>query len=154
MKSWVRLGGLVYWVHESGDIEKRRGNGFLKPFPDKDGYLKIVICSGGKSYNYFLHRVVYEAFNGPIGNGMTIDHVDNNILNNHKDNLQQLSVKDNSVKGNAKHWIFISPDGQKVEVYNLKSFCQEHKLNPSHMAYVHREKPHYHQHKGWRKYHE
>lgn len=150
----IRLAGLIYHVCGDGFILKRRGDGFLKPFPDKDGYLKVVVCKDGKSNNFFLHRIIYEAFNGPIPEGMTVDHIDSDKLNNHKDNLQLLNVVDNVIKGNARVWKFLNPEGELVEIYNLRAFCREHGLHKSHMYSVHNEHPLYKQYKGWRKYYE
>ncbi len=144
-------------MDESGNIKSlyKTETGFRKCFPDKDGYLKLATKGvDKKTYNAFIHRLVYQVWVGEIPEGMSVDHIDNNKLNNHYSNLQLLSMEDNARKGNAKNWRFVSPDGEKVDVYNLEAFCLEHKLHPSHMAYVHNEKPHYHQHKGWRKYHE
>lgn len=148
------LVGLPYEVHANGDIEKRRGIGFLKAFPDKDGYLKVVICKFKRSHNFFVHRIVYEAFHGPIPDGVTVDHIDGNKLNNHIDNLQLLSVRDNVIKGNAKLYQFISPEGVVFVIYNLREFCRERGLHHAHMYAVHNEHKSYYQHKGWRKYHE
>lgn len=150
----IRLAGLIYHILGEGKILKRRGDGFLKPFPDKDGYLKVVICKDGRSNNFFVHRIVYEAFYGEIPEGMTVDHIDGNKLNNHKDNLQLLNAADNAIKGNARVWKFINPAGELVEIYNLKAFCRANGLHKSHMYRVHSGHPSYRQHKGWRKYYE
>ena len=40
-KTKINLSGLDYVIYEDGRVEKRRGEGFRKPFPDKDGYLKM-----------------------------------------------------------------------------------------------------------------
>ncbi len=141
----------------SGNIKSlyKTSTGFRKVFPDKDGYLKLATKgTDGKTYNAFIHRLVYQVWIGEIPPGMSVDHIDNNKINNHHSNFQLLSMEENAVKGNAKNWVFLNPEGQKVEVYNLEGFCREHNLHPSHMAYVHNEKPSYNQHKGWRKYHE
>lgn len=45
-----------------------------------------------------LHRVVWEAFNGPIPKGMQVDHKDGNKKNNRLDNLQLLTAKQNVLK--------------------------------------------------------
>lgn len=53
----------------------------------------------------------------------------------------------NTIKALAKNYIFTSPEGQLVEVYNLASFCRSRGLHPSHMARVSRGSNK--QHKGW-----
>lgn len=146
----VSIGPLEYRITEEGNIFKRRGSGFLKPFPDKDGYLKVVVISGGKTYNASVHRLVYQAFHGRDHNGLTVDHIDGDKTNNHYSNLQLLTAEDNAVKGNALHWVFLSPSQEVVEIYNLAKFCRDNGLHKGHMAGLKR-RPHKH-HKGWRYY--
>lgn len=150
----VDIGGKPYTIREDGAIYKIRGSGFKVPFPDKSGYLKVGSPKLDKSGydNHFVHKLVYLAFCGEIPEGLTVDHIDNDKLNNHYSNLQLLSRGDNSVKGNAKVWKFRSPENEVVEIYNLEEFCRQNKLHAGHMRYVHNEKPSHNQHKGWRKY--
>jgi hypothetical protein len=53
----------------------------------------------------------------------------------------------NMIESRAKHYKFISPVGENVDVYNLSEFCRTNGLHQSHMSQVHlgRRK----QHKGW-----
>lgn len=52
----------------------------------------------------------------------------------------------------AKHYKFLSPEGNLECVYNLNKFCRGTELNSSHMGAVHAGK--YKSHKGWTKYKE
>lgn len=65
-----------------------------------------------------------------------------------------LSMEDNARKGNARHYKFIDPQGNIVEIYNLKKFCKENGLSASHMGAVHDVNTLEIRHKGWRKYYE
>ena len=47
------------------------------------------------------HRVAYELTNGPIPEGMTIDHICGNPPCVKPDHLQVMSMRDNIMKGNA-----------------------------------------------------
>lgn len=139
----VDIDGKEYQIDEYGNISKRRGSGFLKCFPDKDGYLKVTVRFGKThTYNEPLHRVVYRAFHGDIPSGMTVDHIDKDKSNNHKDNLQVMTYESNAIKGNAEDWIITTPDGEEIEVYNLTGFCKENKLHASHIVT--------HSYKGWK----
>ena len=74
---------------------KRSGatDGKLKPLTSKSrGYYDVDI--NGKSKLW--HRVLWEHFNGSIPEGMSIDHINNNPLDNRISNLQLLSHKSNS----------------------------------------------------------
>lgn len=130
----VELGGLLYEIDESGRISKRRGRGFLKCFPDRDGYLKVSITTSNGTYNEFLHRIVYRTFIGEIPKSMTVDHIDNDKLNNHFSNLQLLNGGENAIKGNALYWVITKPSGEEFVVYNLEEFCRENKLHSRHIA--------------------
>lgn len=132
----VKIGALYYEYDEFGKLRKRRGKGFIKLWPDKDGYMKYALNQQSGTVNVIFHRLVWELFRGPIPTHMTVDHIDNDRSNNSIDNLQLLTVEENAVKGNARCWLAISPEGVEHRVYNLQQFCRDHNLNPSHMREV------------------
>jgi hypothetical protein len=47
---------------------------------------------------YFNHRVIWEMFNGEIPQGLVINHIDNDYLNNKISNLEVVSTKENNHK--------------------------------------------------------
>lgn len=140
----INIGGLDYVMNERGDILKRRGHGHLKQWPDKDGYLRVAVPVEGKTINRNVHRLVYEAFVGPIDEGFTVDHIDGDKTNNHWSNLQLMSPEDNAIKGNARHWIVTNPAGEVFDVYNLRDFCRKNNL---HRGHIYQGK-----YKGWKCY--
>lgn len=125
--------GKMYQIEEDGRVHKRRGQGFMKAFPDKDGYLKYAFTTGKGTYNVLVHRLVHEIFVGPIPEGMTVDHIDGDRTNNHFSNLQLMTPVDNIVKGNARKWLVEDPEGNTHEVFNLKQFCREKGLHLGHL---------------------
>ena len=58
-----------------------------------------------------------------------------------------VSHQENIQKANAKHFIFISPGNNIVEVYNLRKFCLENNLTLSAMHNIYSGKTKHH--KGW-----
>jgi hypothetical protein len=67
----------------------------------KDGYWLI-----GHNYrNVLLHRVIFEMFNGEIGYGIQIDHIDGNPSNNSISNLRSVSpeVNQRNMKMNVRN---------------------------------------------------
>lgn len=61
----------------------------LKPSPDNDGYMKVVLCKDGKCTSVPIHKLVANTFLEPPLDGQTqIRHKDGNPANNHKDNLE------------------------------------------------------------------
>lgn len=155
MSMQILIGEVPYEIDEYGNVLKRRGKGFIKTFPDKDGYLKVAFTTKtGLTVNKMVHRLVYEAYVGPIPAEFTVDHEDSDKTNNHYSNLQLMYAVDNAIKGNARHWVLRSPTGERVEVYNLRQFCRDNGLHKSHLYGVFLGKPKYNSHKGWSKYDE
>lgn len=58
------------------------------------GYLRIGLQKNGKIKNYFVHRLVAQAFLGDA-NGLTVNHKDENKLNNRADNLEYMTLVEN-----------------------------------------------------------
>ena len=85
-----------YWVSEFGDIINLNTNKYLIPFITNDGHKRIELkIRKGVPKKFFIHRLVYEAFVGPLLEGYVIEHLDSNPLNNHYTNLKQSTQKEN-----------------------------------------------------------
>ena len=62
----------------------------------KDKYYKIVVIyHEGKYYTYQLGRLIYAWFFGEVPEGMSVDHIDNDPMNNRLENLQLLTPAQN-----------------------------------------------------------
>ena len=59
----------------------------LKPFRDRNGYLKYLLSNPGKVKSYFIHRLVALAFIPNPENKPEVNHIDGNKQNNCADNL-------------------------------------------------------------------
>lgn len=68
------------------------------------------------------------------------------------DTCMFVSCQKNNEKANAKHWKFLSPEGELFKIYNLKKFCAERGLHDGCMNYVNYGKLNHHQ--GWTAYKE
>lgn len=55
------------------------------------GYLQVEL----KGKKYLVHRLVWETFNGKIPEGIEVNHIDENPLNNKLENLNLLSHTNN-----------------------------------------------------------
>lgn len=60
-----------------------------------DGYYRIQLCKNGKYRCFRVHRLVWEAFNGPIPEGMQINHNNEVKTDNRIENLSLMSAKEN-----------------------------------------------------------
>ena len=83
--------GRVRSLHRLVDNAVREGHRLpklvLKPGHNAAGRLQVVLCSGGVTRRYQVHRLVYEAFHGFIWGGAYVLHKDGDHLNNHISNL-------------------------------------------------------------------
>lgn len=60
------------------------------------GYRKVDIkFNNGRRISKTVHRLVYEAFNGPIPNGLVINHKDEDKTNNSLSNLEAMTRAEN-----------------------------------------------------------
>ena len=51
------------------------------------GYSQVKYSIKGVTYRFFIHRLVWLAFNGEISDGYEIDHIDEDKTNNCLENL-------------------------------------------------------------------
>ena len=66
---------------------------------NKDGYWHVTWQSGKR---WKMHRLVWEWHNGPIPEGLEIDHINNNREDNRIENLQLLTKAENNLKARDK----------------------------------------------------
>ncbi|GAY30719.1 Uncharacterised protein [Prevotella sp. MGM2] len=85
------LGRLKSYVRNSKGVIRSLKNG-------TSDYIRISLMANGAKKTALLHRLVYEAFVGPIAPGMEIHHKDGNRQNNCISNLQCLSKKAHHVE--------------------------------------------------------
>lgn len=89
-----RIRSLDRWKDSGtgGYIQKGR---ILKPFKTKYGYLQVVLCKDGKQKALLVHRLVYEAFNGEIPEGVEVNHISEDKTDSSLGNLNLLTHKAN-----------------------------------------------------------
>ena len=84
--------------HGLTDAKYYRKEHILKP-QSKRGYMFVSLYKNGSVKQLFVHRLVWEAFNGPIPEGLEINHMDENPANNRLDNLNLLTHAQNNTWG-------------------------------------------------------
>lgn len=87
-----------YEIYEDGRIWSYARNRWLKPTPNRKGYLRICLYDNdGKMKFYQHHRVVYESVTSqPIPEGMQVNHINENKTDNRFENLNLMTPKDNA----------------------------------------------------------
>lgn len=68
---------------------------------NKKGYLTIQLYKNGKQKQYFVHRLVAQAFINNFQNKPQINHIDGNKKNNKVDNLEWVS----NLENNKHSWL-------------------------------------------------
>ena len=68
----------------------------LKPGITHNGYYLIGLCKNSKVKMYYVHRLVYEAFNGSIPEGLQVNHINEVKTDNRLENLNLMTAKENS----------------------------------------------------------
>lgn len=87
----------LYEISDYGCVRSRHGGKvrYLKCKKSKHGYIEVPLSKNGKKNFFYVHRLVYTAFNGPIPEGMQIDHIDGNKENNALSNLRVVTPREN-----------------------------------------------------------
>lgn len=119
---------------------RRNNGGVLSPlsgrilkqcFAGQYNYLTVNLCrplpdKGFKAKSYYVHRLVWEAFRGPIPDGKEIHHKDGNRRNNSLSNLQLVTKKEHTAlsialgqtkihnKGSENHMAVLTEDKVKA----------------------------------------
>ena len=107
-----------YLISEYGDVKNKKTKKLLKPTINKKGYETIDLSY---SKRLLIHRLVYETFVGELNLDLVIDHIDGNKRNNHYSNLQQITSKENTRKGNRCKRIIIN-DNLKNKIVEFYTF--------------------------------
>ena len=113
-----------YWVSKDGEIYShypgktwyytgRNGKEYGREYKEKwflrkiqinkDGYGFFCGTFSGKRFTLSAHRVIAECYLGPCPNGLEVDHIDGNKLNNQISNLQYITPEENKAKRRFKN---------------------------------------------------
>lgn len=92
-----------YLVSNYGRIYSKNVKRIMKTTRTRkvNGYEVVMLCKGNKMKGFLVHRLVYQAFVGEIPNGMQINHIDENKLNNNVSNLEVVTPSQNISYGSA-----------------------------------------------------
>ena len=97
-----------YSVDTEGNVYSIKLSRVLNGFLNHNGYRKVELWNDGKGKHKFVHRLVWEAYNGPVPVGLEIDHIDRDRLNNNLSNLRLVTRSQNLWNTGAKGYCWIS----------------------------------------------
>ncbi len=116
----------------------------------KAGYYLVRLHKNKEGKNHSVHRLFAEAFLPNPQGKPHVNHTDGNKINNALDNLEWDTHQENIEHGKSKHYKFINPAGEQVEIFNIRKFCRERNLSHGTMCDVNLGKRK--SHKGWTKF--
>ena len=73
----------------------RRKEKILSPQINNSGYYRVTFCKQSIVKRYYVHRLVYETFNGQIPEGLQVNHINEIKTDNRLSNLNLMTLKEN-----------------------------------------------------------
>lgn len=110
----------------NGEIYKE--NRRLKGHAGRKLYRRVTIRLNGKDGHHYVHKLIALAFIGPRLDGLQIDHIDGNKLNNTPANLRYVTCHENI----AAYWIRKRACGE----YKKDHCVNGHELTPENTGSV------------------
>lgn len=87
-----------YLISEDGRVFSKKRKRFLSLRKGTDGYICVTITKGdGKSVYKAVHRLVAEAYIPNPENKPQVGHIDCDVRNNHKNNLNWVTQLENNL---------------------------------------------------------
>ena len=91
----------LYEVSSHGNVYSMRTKKILRTY-NQNGYLHVHLYKNGHRKNWVVHRLVANAFIPNPENLETVNHIDENKMNNNVNNLEWMSRGDNIRYSNYK----------------------------------------------------
>lgn len=128
----------LYQVSNLGRVKSLRDKNnkkrelILKPKIMRNGYLKVDLCKNGKQKTFTVHRLVATVFISNPKNFPTVNHKDENKLNNNVSNLEWCTVLYNNCYGTRLKKVKCITTG---EIFNsISEASKKYKCSPSHIV--------------------
>lgn len=122
VSNWGRIKSLPKTVTRKG-ICYNLNEKILKPQPSGNGYLKIFLHNNKYKKQFFVHRIVSEAFIPNPGNKPFIDHINTIRDDNRIENLRWCTQKENC--NNPISLSKMSESSMKVDRIKVNKVLQE-----------------------------
>ena len=85
----------LYSVNKNGSVFSHVNNNYVKENQSDGRYKRVGLAKNGIVKKYFVHRLVALSFIPNPLNKPTVNHIDGNKFNNHVDNLEWATMREN-----------------------------------------------------------
>ena len=102
MEQWKEVNGYegLYEVSDQGNVRNTRIGKILKPGKNKKtGYLYVNLCKNNKRKNFYIHRLVAQAFIPNPDNKPTVNHINEDKTDNSVENLEWATMSEQQRHG-------------------------------------------------------
>ena len=87
-----------YAISNDGQVKSVKFQRLLKGTKNSSGYLYVNLVKHKIPKTFAIHRLVMKYFGTSQPENNIVDHIDHDKLNNHINNLQWLSIQENTIK--------------------------------------------------------
>lgn len=103
-EAWRAVPGYeaLYEVSNQGRVRRVRGS-VLTPKKHNRGYYHVILAKDGRNKSFLVHRLVAKAFIPTNDEHLTVNHIDEDKLNNRVENLEWCSMGSNIRKYQENH---------------------------------------------------
>ena len=131
------LGGR-YSVKECGEVTSfsRRKPKVMKTHITNNGYTRVALYNGQTYEHKTVHSLVARLFVDGYAEGLQVDHIDGDKLNNHYTNLAWVTAQENCVRRTGRIYTCTPTNGIVELTRNLKQFAESHGLSQGNMVQV------------------
>lgn len=93
--TWRKVPNWSYEASDSGQLRNAVTKRILHPSVNQGGYEHVSFQTEGRRRSVRVHRAIYEAWHGPIPDGLTINHLNGDKRDNRPSNLEACTVLEN-----------------------------------------------------------
>ena len=93
----------LYQVSNLGRVKSVSRNKIMKLSVKVNGYKDVSLSKGNTKKHYLVHRLVAQAFIPNPENKPTVNHIDEDKINNHVSNLEWATMKEQNNHGTRLH---------------------------------------------------
>ena len=134
MEQWKTINGYPdYAISDAGNVKSIRYNRILKQSKSGNQYLYINLVCNKRKKTTAIHKLVIEHF-GPdkISVGAVVDHKDKNIHNNHINNLEWVTIAENTIRGYGNQDKKIEAKELRTQGWTIKKKSDSYYLLKNH----------------------